>query len=493
MNTPAPWHCEWLLPAPGQRPAQRGARLQWNCTNLTSWRNLAADDPVPPRGLVLPALANAHDHARGFRNASLGAFGEPLESWLPFLGWMPPMPPYLCAATSLARSARHGVVNVLVHYTRVQGGLPYLEEAREVGRAARDVGVHIGFAVALRDRQSLAYAPDHTVLERLSPAIRDAIRRQLASPALPVAEQLALVEEVAAACADYPMTVQYGPTGVQWCSNALLEGVAQASSDQQRPVHMHLLETRRQRQWADHAFPGGIVHHLDQLGLLTPQLTLAHCTWCRPDELALLAERGVTIAVNTSSNLLLGSGIAPFEEMQRQGCRVAMGLDGLALDEDDDAWRELRLTWALHRGREFRPALDAATLWRFAAVNGRRAVTGELDSGGVIDDGAPADLIMLDWDALNDDGLWPDHDPWPLILARANGRHINKVVASGRLIVDQGRLLTVDETALTGELHRRARHAIDRDSAEIQAWRRTLATFSRELEAFYHHQGHCCG
>jgi 5-methylthioadenosine/S-adenosylhomocysteine deaminase len=51
---------------------------------------------------VLPALANAHDHARTFRSATLGAFGQPLESWLPFLGVIPGMDPYLCAATSFA-------------------------------------------------------------------------------------------------------------------------------------------------------------------------------------------------------------------------------------------------------------------------------------------------------------------------------------------------------------------------------------------------------
>ncbi|MFS2056047.1 hydrolase, partial [Variovorax sp. CT11-76] len=105
-----------------------------------------------PRLLALPALANAHDHARTFRSATLGAFGQPLESWLPFLGTVPGMDPYLCAATSFARSLRHGVTHLMVHYTRVQGGMDYVDEARAVARAARDVGVRIGFAVAMRDR-----------------------------------------------------------------------------------------------------------------------------------------------------------------------------------------------------------------------------------------------------------------------------------------------------------------------------------------------------
>ena len=72
---------------------------------------------------------------------------------------------------------------------------------------------------------------------------------------------------------------------------------------------MHLLETRYQREWSDHHHPHGVVKYLDDLGLLSPRLTLAHCTWAREDELDLLAQRGVTIAVNASSNLHLHSGL----------------------------------------------------------------------------------------------------------------------------------------------------------------------------------------
>src|SRR4029077_17775969 len=106
---------------------------------------------------------------------------------------------------------------------------------------------------------------------------------------------------------------------------------------------MHLLETSTQRAWLDANYAGGILKFLDGIGFLSPRLTLAHCTWARPDELELIAERGATISVNTSSNLHLRSGIAPLKEMVKRGCRVALGLDGSAFDEDDDALREMRL------------------------------------------------------------------------------------------------------------------------------------------------------
>ena len=145
---------------------------------------------------------------------------------------------------------------------------------------------------------------------------------------------------------------------------------------------------------------------------------MAHCTWARPDELELLAERSVTISVNTSSNLHLRSGIAPLAEMVKRGCRVALGLDGATLDEDDDALREMRLADLLHAGTGFCVDVDRKTLLNAVLVNGRRSVTNE-DNGGVLAPGAPADLLVIDWDKLDADRLRPDLDPLDLLFARS--------------------------------------------------------------------------
>ena len=496
-----PLDCAWLLADPGAQPAQSDVRIALEGGRIQSVVPLA-DEPGAsgPRLFALPALANAHDHARTFRSATLGAFGQPLESWLPFLGVVPGMDPYLCAATSFARSARHGVANLMVHYTRVQGGMAYVDEAAAVARAARDVGVRIGFAIAMRDRHGIAYCDDATVLAALRPGIRDAVAERLAvKPAAPV-QQLALVDEVARMVEEgghgEHVTVQYGPTAVQWCSTPLLEAIAQASADTGRPVHMHLLETRYQRDWADANHPGGIVRFLDDIGLLTPRLTLAHCAWARPEDLALIAERGATIAVNTSSNLGLKSGIAPVPEMLKHGCRVAMGLDGMAFDEDDDALREMRLAYSLHRGWGYDTTMTREQLWAFASRNGPRSVGGGLASGGRIAPGAAADLVLLDWGALDDDALFADTDPLDLLLARANGSHIAKVLVGGRAVVDAGRVQGIDEPALRTELLARMRGALAANHAGAASWRDTVKALADDLGPFYRRgqmMGGCCG
>lgn len=492
MSEPAaPLDCAWLLAEPGGAPARANCRITFRDAQIASIEALPG--PVPgPRRLVLPALSNAHDHARTFRSATLGAFAQPLEAWLPYLGVLPGVDPYLCAATSFARSMRHGVTHLMVHYTRVQGGMPYVDEALAVARAARDVGIHIGFAVSLRDRNGIGLCDDATMLGALRPSLREPVAQRLSVRPVAPAEQLAVVDALAAALAadtslQPHVTLQYGPTGVQWCTPPLLEAVAQASHANGRPVHMHLLETRYQREWADQAFPQGIVKHLDDIGLLSPRLTLAHCTWARPVELALLAERGVTIAVNTSSNLGLKSGLAPLAEMLRQGCRVAMGLDGMAFNEDDDALHEMRLAHALHRGWGFDTHFSPAQLWAFAARNGRRSVRGaaaEDRLDGVLQPGAAADLLVLDWDALDDDALFDDIDPLDLLLARGCGLHISDVMAAGRHVVRNGAVTGIDEPALKAELLARTRSALAATPA-ANVWHRQLGEMAEDLGPFY--------
>jgi 5-methylthioadenosine/S-adenosylhomocysteine deaminase len=413
---------------------------------------------------ALPPLANAHDHARATRSSSFGTAGKPLEIWLSWLALLPAVDPYLATCVSLARSALGGAGSVMIHYTRAQGLTDYVTETTEVARAARDIGVRAGFAPALRDRNPLVYGLSEPILDALPGDARAEIERRFIRPPLPVSEQIALVDAVAAACQSDIFDVQYGPAGVQWCSDDLLRAIAEASARTGRRVHMHLLETVYQRTWADAEFPNGIVPYLDDIGLLSPRLTLAHCTWARPDELELIAARGATISVNTSSNLHLRSGIARVPDMIEKGCRIAIGLDGATLDEDDDALREMRLAHLLHGGIGFKTTIERSAMLDAALKNGRRSVTNSED-GGMLAHGAPADVLLLDWQALDADRLRPDLDPLDLLFARATARHIKELIVAGRTVARDGRVTGIDFPAMNEELHARFRHGIAQNAA----------------------------
>jgi cytosine/adenosine deaminase-related metal-dependent hydrolase len=88
-----------------------------------------------------------------------------------------------------------------------------------------------------------------------------------------------------------------------------------------------------------------------------------------------------------------------------------LGVDGKALDEDDDALPELRLAHLLHAGTGFKAAVSRKQMLQIAFANGRSSVT-DVDDGGTIATGVPADILLLDWAASNDDRLRNELKLW---------------------------------------------------------------------------------
>ena len=213
----------WLLPnAAGSAQADRTIAV-------ADGRIVAVQEGAGRGALVLPALASAHDHARVVRLSQVGSFDIPLEAWLPYLSLVPAVDPWLACAVAFGRIARGGVGATMAHYTRVQGLTDFPTEARAVAKAARDVGVHVALAVHCRDLNPLVYDPHQALLAALSPATCACVTRRLLRPPLPPAEQVAMVEAVAADIEGPGVTVQYGPAGVQWCSDDMLRRIGEAS------------------------------------------------------------------------------------------------------------------------------------------------------------------------------------------------------------------------------------------------------------------------
>ena len=356
---------------------------------------------------------------------------------------------------------------MMVHYTRPSGTMPIVEEARAIARAASDVGIRLAFALAVRDQNPIVYGDSAEVLSQLSAPHRKAVEEMFPRPSTTPDGYIGLVEEIASAIAGPMVDVQFGPAGVQWCSRPLLEAIADRSARTGRRIHMHLLETVYQRAWADKAFPQGIVRYLNDIGFLSERLTVAHCVHARPDELDMIAASGARIVTNFSSNLHIHSGLAPIADAHRRGCAIAVGVDGLALDEDDDALRELRLVQMMHDGRGFQRTWSRAEFFGLAVRNGRRATgspgTGELRPG------APADFIVLDLDRLDRDAIM-QVDPLDLLFARGNMAHIREVVVAGRTIARDGMPTGVDLPAIERDLAARYRKNLGGYADFLAAW-----------------------
>lgn len=474
MTAAARVEAEWLFAAPGSEPSLRQVGL-----DIAGGRITAIDHARGGAGkAMLPALVNAHDHGRGLRSAAFGAFDQPLESWVASLRMVPGVDLYTTCVVAFGRLALSGVA--AISHVHIPGGGDTVEEALTVARAARDVGVRVAYALPVVDANAFVYGGPSRFCTCHNPADWSVVRNWDGRPESAI-EQMERIGEVAAACESATFSVQYGPAGPQWVTEAGLRRLGELSAGDGRRIHMHLLESTAQRQWSDRHYPAGLLAHLDALGLLSPALTLAHCVWLTDAEIDLLAARGATAVINTSSNLRLRSGIAPVRRFAERGLRFGFGLDGLAFNDDEDALFELRLLSLLHGPRGFDdPGVDRAAMWRAATANGRFTIDGQADAGRLAV-GADADIVVVDVAALAEDGVAALCDPLDLIMTRAARRHVSDLFVAGRQVVSNGRLTGVDLDAAERELIAAARAASGSALAEQPLMRRHLAA----IDAYY--------
>ena len=456
-----------LLAAPGREAALRDAVVEVEDGRIRSLESGggarfgagAGDRSGDGRGaggdlLAMPAMVNAHDHGYGLRPLALGGADDALECWIASLTGRPTIDPWLEAAVAFGRMAHSGI-GATVHCHNSLAADRLADEAAGVARAAADVGIRIAFACPILDRNAFAYGDQGALLPHLDPADQARLTAAMArtGPAEHLVDQ---VEAIAAAFESERFQVQYGPIGPQWCQDSTLERIARASADHGRRVHMHLLESPRQREWLDFTYRQGILRHLDDIGLLSPRLAIAHGVQLTAPEIELLAERGVTVAVNTSSNLRLRSGVAPLSRFIEHGLRFGFGLDGGAHDDDQDYFRDLRLAWRLHNGTGLEPALPPARLFEAAYRDGGRIIDGT-EGYGTIEAGARADLVALDYAAMSADFVIESEDEVDVLLTRATAGHVRHLVVDGRDVLRGGRLADLDLAELEAELLARAR------------------------------------
>lgn len=472
-----------ILANPGAEPAAGPGRIEAADGRIA--KILLSDLAAPARRnlIALPALVNAHDHGRGHRTLAYGAMDDALELWAASLRLEPPVDPYLIAAIAFARMAQSGIA-VANHCHNSFNADRLVEEAEGVARAAQEVGIRVAFSCPITDRNPFAYGGPDAVAPFHDPDDWAEIV-QWTPDYKSAAEQIARVDIIDQAYGDDHFRPQYGPIGPQWCQDDTLAAIADASARTGRRIHMHLLETKIQRDWSDSVYDGGVVRFLDSIGFLSPRLTVAHGVWLTGEECELLAERGVTVSVNTASNLRLRSGIAPVDRFLAAGTKFAIGLDGTSVDDDGDALRDMRLFNWLHQGRGVDDGLGRDALFHAASCQGYETFDNALDGGRLVV-GNRADVLVLDQATMTTDWLVPPDDIVEMLLARMTMEDVRELYVGGRKIVANGKALGVDLPALEREAHQQALAIVRTGEFER---RRTLINRHREALRDYYRAG----
>ncbi|MFQ6084662.1 MAG: amidohydrolase [Candidatus Bathyarchaeia archaeon] len=259
----------------------------------------------------------------------------------------------------------------------------------------------------------------------------------------------------------------FGPHAPYSCSPRFLCKVRELADRYGVTIHTHLAETKGERSDVEKAFHlrlGGrtITEFLDEIGFLGDNVLAAHCVWLTEDDVAILAKRGVSVAHNPVSNMKLADGIAPVPKMLAKGVRVGLGTDGAASNNSLDMFEAMKTVALIHKVVLGDPTMvTAPQALGMATVDGAEAL--HLDDLGSIRKGKKADLVILD---LKRPRLTPLHHPVSQIVYAARGSDVETVVIDGKLVMEDRRVLTVDEGDVLEEAERVSNALLERAKEE---------------------------
>ncbi len=371
-----------------------------------------------PRGLIMPGLVNCHTHA------AMSCF-RGLADDLPLMTWLTrhvfPAEARLtgeivrqATLLSLAEMIRSGTTSFCDMYLF----------ADEVAAAAAAAGMRAWIGEVLYDFPS----PSYGELEN----------------------GLAGLDDLFAAYAGHELIrITVDPHAVYTCSPDLLRRLHGLAERHDARYHLHLSETRDEVAGCLKRYGRRPVAHLDRLGVLDGRTVAAHGVWLEPAEIELLARRQVRLAHCPESNMKLASGVAPVPELLAAGVVVGLGTDGAASNNDVDLFGEMDTAAKLHKVTRLDPAvMDAATVLDLATAGGARLLGAESRIGS-LEAGKKADCIVLD---LHRPHLCPLHHAVSQLVYSARGGDVVHSMINGRMVMQDRRLLTIDEDALLARM-----------------------------------------
>jgi 5-methylthioadenosine/S-adenosylhomocysteine deaminase len=246
------------------------------------------------------------------------------------------------------------------------------------------------------------------------------------------------------------------------CTRRLLETVGRLARERGVLVHTHASESQGEIEIVGRETGRRNIEYLEDVGLAGSNTVFAHCVWLNESELEILSKTGAHVAHCPSSNLKLGSGIAPIPEMLGRGISVSLGADGAACNNRLDMFTEMRTAALIQKAVKGPRVLPALTVLRMATIAGARAI-GLGDQLGSIEIGKRADLILLDLEQLH---TTPHPDPISTIVYAAGPSDVDTVIIDGEVVMRDRRLLTMDEETVISQGAEHARRLRDVISEE---------------------------
>ncbi len=404
----------------------------------------AADAVVDLSGhVVIPGLINTHHHLyQTLTRAMPGAQDAGLFGWLTMLYpiWAQLTPNHIRASTrtGLAELALSGCTTVADHLYLFPNGSRLDDEIL----AAADIGVRLHASRGSMSRgESDGGLPPDSVVEDPATILEDTAR---VATTFDDPSPGSMVRVVVAPCSPFSV------------SEALMAESATLARELGLHMHTHLAETIDEEDYCLDVYGKRPLQMVADLGWEGADVWYAHSIFVNDEEIATMGRTKTGVAHCPSSNMRLGSGIAPVRRYKKAGVPVGLGVDGSASNDGNHMLGEARQAMLLARldaapslsGGALLSARDALRL----ATRGGAEVLGRADLGS-LEPGKAGDFVAVSMDRIEYAGA--QHDPVAALLFAAPTQ-VDHVYVHGRPVVRDRELVTADVEEIVREQNRLA-------------------------------------
>ncbi len=232
----------------------------------------------------------------------------------------------------------------------------------------------------------------------------------------------------------------FGPHAPYSCPAAYLEKIRKYALAEGIGLTIHLSESSTEME--DMAREHGVtpIKYVADLGLFDVPTIAAHCVNATDDDIRIMKEKNVSVAINPKSNMKLGNGFAPANKFLEAGINVCLGTDGCGSNNSQNMFQEMNAAALVYKGNtRSAQCMSAVQVLKMATEGGAKAL-GMEGRLGVLKEGALADIIAVDMYAPQ---FFPGNNLISGLVYSLNGSEVDTVIINGRLVMEDKKILTM--------------------------------------------------
>ena len=241
------------------------------------------------------------------------------------------------------------------------------------------------------------------------------------------------------------ITPALAPHAPYTVSTEHLNNIKRVADKSNAPIIIHVAETKKELDDSLKDKKLSPVEYLESIGFLSNRVIAAHTVHINDAEIDILKRENVGSAHCPQSNMKLASGVAPIPQMLLKDLAVGLGTDGAASNNDLDMWEEMDTAAKLHKLISNDPkVLNAQQAFEMATIRGAKALHLD-DKIGSIETGKRADIVIVDFDSLNQT---PFYSVYSSLVYATKASDVRTVIIDGKIVMRDKRLLTLNENGI---------------------------------------------